>query len=58
VSVVQGSLRNTQWRAEAADEDGGLEMIPRLNRPAVPTSREDSSRHASQQTEAPAPPAL
>ena len=52
---MQRRARNTGARKSGAAELDTTEMrAPHLNRLAVPTCREDSSRHASQQTEAPA----
>ena len=55
---MQRRARNTGARKSGAAELDTTEMrAPHLNRLAVPTCREDSSRHASGKTEAPARPA-
>ena len=55
---MQRRARNTGARKSGAAELDTTEMrAPHLNRLAVPTCREDSSRHASRQTEAPPRPA-
>ena len=52
---MQRRARNTGARKSGAAELDTTEMrAPHLNRLAVPTCREDSSRHASGKTEAPA----
>ena len=54
---MQRVLRNTGSVFAAPPMSWARDEFQRLNRPAVPTYREDSSRHASAQNEAQARPA-